>query len=652
MFDALTASEQSCIRNALGEESLESALDQPVLKSDTAEWEVSIFVCLAPESADALFLSSLIAEMEELSEAEESCLRELVADSDVAAMVAAPEDSAAAADFITGMVNCVPDLFLSVMIAELGVGEEELSEAEESCLRELVADSDLAALIAAPEDSAMYVQFAAGLTICIPDLLLFSDPDPAAPTATATPIPAPTDTPTPAPTDTPTPTPTATPTTTPVDTPAPVPTDTPTPAPVPTDTPIPASPTPEPSATVTQLDVKVDTGTVWQEVFDALTASEQSCIRNALGEESLESALDQPVLKSDTAEWEVSIFVCLAPESADALFLSSLIAEMEELSEAEESCLRELVADSDVVAMVAAPEDSAAAADFITGMVNCVPDLFLSVMIAELGVGVEELSEDGASCLRELVADSDLAALIAAPEDSAMYVQFAAGLTICIPDLLLSSDPDPAAPTATSTPIPAPTDTPTPTPVAQMSAAEVYSLVSPSIPFIETPTGTGSGVLIEGGYVVTNYHVVWPYEAVWVVFPDGTELQNVPVVGWDSMADLAVLGPVDVSAQPLNAGRWRGHGRRQRAVSAGISRRSGRVPGAYHHPRHPLALPRGGAAWDDLSCRPTPLSRVVRAVGRWSTPRAEWSASPHILSAKPDSGWRHRRLTTHPSWRS
>ena len=45
--------------------------------------------------------------------------------------------------------------------------------------------------------------------------------------------------------------------------------------------------------------------------------------------------------------------------------------------------------------------------------------------------------------------------------------------------------------------------------------------------------------------------MVWPYESVWVVFPDGTELENVPVVGWDPMADLAVLGPVDVSAQPL-----------------------------------------------------------------------------------------------------
>ena len=84
-----------------------------------------------------------------------------------------------------------------------------------------------------------------------------------------------------------------------------------------------------------------------------------------------------------------------------------------------------------------------------------------------------------------------------------------------------------------------------------MSPAEVYALISPSVPFVGTAVATGSGVLIEGGYVVTNYHVVWPYESVWVVFPDGTESENVPVVGWDPMADLAVLGPVAVSAQPL-----------------------------------------------------------------------------------------------------
>ena len=56
---------------------------------------------------------------------------------------------------------------------------------------------------------------------------------------------------------------------------------------------------------------------------------------------------------------------------------------------------------------------------------------------------------------------------------------------------------------------------------------------------------------------MTNYHVVWPHEAVWVVFSDGTELWA-PVVGWDPFADLAVLGPVSVSAKPLGLGNGEG----------------------------------------------------------------------------------------------
>ena len=107
------------------------------------------------------------------------------------------------------------------------------------------------------------------------------------------------------------------------------------------------------------------------------------------------------------------------------------------------------------------------------------------------------------------------------------------------------------SPTSTSTPVPSDTPTPAPEATKQLSSAEVYERVFPSVVFIETTATTGSGVLIRDGYVITNYHVVWPYESVWVVLPDGTELENVPVVGWDPMADLAVLGPINVSAQPL-----------------------------------------------------------------------------------------------------
>ena len=103
-------------------------------------------------------------------------------------------------------------------------------------------------------------------------------------------------------------------------------------------------------------------------------------------------------------------------------------------------------------------------------------------------------------------------------------------------------------------PGPTPTPSPPPTPTAEdrdLSPAEVYELVSPSIALVETYSKLGSGILIEGGYIVTNHHVVWPYDEAWLVFPDGTEFQNVPVIGQDFIADLAVLGPIDVPYRPL-----------------------------------------------------------------------------------------------------
>ena len=119
-------------------------------------------------------------------------------------------------------------------------------------------------------------------------------------------------------------------------------------------------------------------------------------------------------------------------------------------------------------------------------------------------------------------------------------------------------EPAPIPTTAPTTPAPEPTPTPEPTatvePVADasLSAAEVYARVAPSIVFIETPTGTGSGVLIEGGYIVTNRHVVWPYESVWATFPDGAWFDDVSVIGWDALSDLAALGPVDISVAPAD----------------------------------------------------------------------------------------------------
>ncbi len=86
--------------------------------------------------------------------------------------------------------------------------------------------------------------------------------------------------------------------------------------------------------------------------------------------------------------------------------------------------------------------------------------------------------------------------------------------------------------------------------VAELSTRDLYDRVSPSLAFIETPVSTGSGVLLDSGWIVTNAHVVWPSSEVRVVFPDGTEL-TVPVVRSDVYEDLAVVGPVDVTAPGL-----------------------------------------------------------------------------------------------------
>ncbi len=210
--------------------------------------------------------------------------------------------------------------------------------------------------------------------------------DPPTPTSPPANTPAPTSTP--APTNTPVPT----------NTPTPVPTATATPTPAPTPTPTP-TPTPEPpGANIAEFDIGSDT--VWQEVFDALTASEQTCISGALGDE-LESSLRQLVAsEEETAKWEASIFSCLAPETARAVYLGGVLFALKDggvdLSESDASCLRELLADEDAAALVA---DPAAAIEISYAMLSCVPALLLDEGI--------ELSEDEASCLREAFADID-----------------------------------------------------------------------------------------------------------------------------------------------------------------------------------------------------------------------------------------------------
>ena len=82
------------------------------------------------------------------------------------------------------------------------------------------------------------------------------------------------------------------------------------------------------------------------------------------------------------------------------------------------------------------------------------------------------------------------------------------------------------------------------------TAAAVYQSVAPAVVFVETASGTGSGLLLKSSAILTAAHVVYPYPSARIVFSHGAELLDVPVIGWDLMADVAVLGPVPSAVPP------------------------------------------------------------------------------------------------------
>lgn len=94
-------------------------------------------------------------------------------------------------------------------------------------------------------------------------------------------------------------------------------------------------------------------------------------------------------------------------------------------------------------------------------------------------------------------------------------------------------------PIPTATPIPAATQTPLPTPTPTL--AQTIERIERSLVYIKTPSGSGSGFIVEeDGLVVTNAHVVEDFETVSVVTADGAEYAG-SVLGVDDIADLALV---------------------------------------------------------------------------------------------------------------
>lgn len=76
------------------------------------------------------------------------------------------------------------------------------------------------------------------------------------------------------------------------------------------------------------------------------------------------------------------------------------------------------------------------------------------------------------------------------------------------------------------------------------SAAAVYAAVSPAIPLVQSPAGSGAGLLTEGGYVLTAATLVTRGGPVSVTFGEGQQAVTAPVAAVDPVAGTALLGPV------------------------------------------------------------------------------------------------------------
>ena len=84
----------------------------------------------------------------------------------------------------------------------------------------------------------------------------------------------------------------------------------------------------------------------------------------------------------------------------------------------------------------------------------------------------------------------------------------------------------------------------------QSTASSVYALVAPAVVFVQAGTGSGSGLLLNSNTILTAAHVLYPHRSARIAFPDGTELLDVPLIAWNLLTDIALLGPVGLDSPP------------------------------------------------------------------------------------------------------
>ena len=181
------------------------------------------------------------------------------------------------------------------------------------------------------------------------------------------------------------------PTVSPTAAPTPVPTAAPTATSAPTQAPS-VAPTMVPDTMPEMPALEFSPDMRWGQIIDALSEPEQECINSELGDQ-LASVRDIPVLSETTEPWQLATVGCLSQETASEIFLASFAAQLPPLSEDAEACVRGLLDDADIAALMASqtaapdPAAEAAALQFGFGLLTCLPPEMMAALIEGTGAG-------------------------------------------------------------------------------------------------------------------------------------------------------------------------------------------------------------------------------------------------------------------------
>lgn len=71
---------------------------------------------------------------------------------------------------MNGLVSCAPDIFVSLIVSDMGVDPDDLSDEEMSCLREVLADTDWTTFFSDTGLFSALDELTAGIESCVPEL--------------------------------------------------------------------------------------------------------------------------------------------------------------------------------------------------------------------------------------------------------------------------------------------------------------------------------------------------------------------------------------------------------------------------------------------------------------------------------------------------